>query len=52
MLDRNWSGGVENGARVYSSGAFQIAFLLVIVWLLLTCLLVGFTKETYCKQAA
>jgi len=52
MLDRNWSGGLENGAKVYSTGAFQSAFLLVVAWLLLTCLLVSFTKETYCKQAA
>jgi sugar phosphate permease len=52
ILDRNWSGGLENGARIYSVEAFQVAFVLVIAWLILTCVLLSLTEETYCKQAA
>lgn len=52
ILDRNWSGGLENGARVYSAEAFQIAFLLIIGWLAVTCTLISLTKETYNKQSA
>jgi MFS family permease len=52
ILDRNWSGGLENGAKVYGVPAFQMAFVLVIAWLLLTCVLLSFTRETHNKQAA
>jgi sugar phosphate permease len=52
ILDRNWSGGLENGARVYSAEAFQLAFALVIGWLLITCTLISMTKETHNQQSA
>jgi sugar phosphate permease len=51
LLDRQWSGQVVNGARVYSVHDFQIAFLLVSGWTILTCVLTSLTKETNCSQA-
>jgi sugar phosphate permease len=50
MLDRNWSGQMASGARVYDLHAFQMAFFLIVAWSVLTGLLLSFTKETYCNQ--
>ena len=50
VLDRQWTGGLENGLRVYGVPAFQTAFLLVIGWSFLTVLLIAFTRETNCVQ--
>jgi hypothetical protein len=50
MLDKEWSGTTANGVRVYGVPAFQTAFLLVIGWSLLACVLLSLTKETHCKQ--
>lgn len=50
VLDKEWSGTLANGVRVYGVPAFQTAFLLVIGWSLLACVLLGLTKETHCKQ--
>ena len=52
MLDQKWSGTLEKGTRVYSVEAFHYAFLLIIAWVILTCILVAFTKETHCKPLA
>ena len=48
VLDMYWAGGLEAGARVYEPTTFQIAFGLLVGWTTLSCLLVAFTKETYC----
>jgi sugar phosphate permease len=50
VLDRQWSGDVVNGLRVYSASAFRSGFLLLIAWATLTVLLIAFTQETYCRQ--
>ncbi len=50
MLDRQWSGEMANGIRVYQTGAFQTAFLLIVAWSVLSCVLVTFSRETNCKQ--
>jgi MFS family permease len=52
VLDREWSGDIAHGVRVYSVLAFQTAFLLVIGWSVLACILLSLTKETYGKQIA
>lgn len=52
VLDKEWSGTMANGVRVYGVPAFQAAFLLVIGWSILACVLLSLTKETYCKQIA
>jgi MFS family permease len=52
LLDQNWAGQLTSGLRVYGVGAFQTAFLLIIAWSVVACLLIGLTRETYCKPGA
>jgi MFS family permease len=52
ILDKEWSGATANGVRVYGIPAFQTAFLMMIGWSALACVLLSLTKETYCKQAS
>ncbi|HEV3483611.1 MAG TPA: MFS transporter [Candidatus Acidoferrales bacterium] len=52
ILDKEWTGAISNGVRVYGIPDFQTAFLLVIGWSVFACVLLSFTRETYCKQAA
>ncbi|HXB67229.1 MAG TPA: MFS transporter [Candidatus Acidoferrales bacterium] len=52
ILDQRWSGQMSNGLRVYGVDAFQTAFLLMVAWLVLACILIGLTRETYCKPTA
>jgi predicted MFS family arabinose efflux permease len=52
ILDRTWSGDMVEGLRIYGLSAFETGFLLIIGWSILACVLVGFTKETHCKQSA
>lgn len=50
LLDMNWSGELENGARLYSIQAYTYAFYSLIAVLLLAALSVLFIKESGCKQ--
>jgi len=50
VLDREWRGAMTNGVRLYGVPEFQTAFLLIIGWSLLSCVLLSLTKETDCKQ--
>ena len=50
VLDLRWSGEMTNGLRVYSAGAFQSGFLLIVGWAVLTAFLIALTRETYCRQ--
>ena len=52
ILDRMWGGNMADGLRVYDLSVFETGFLLMTGWSILACILVGFTKETYCKQSA
>lgn len=52
ILDQRWSGQLTNGLRVYGVDAFQTAFLLMIAWLVLACVLIALTRETYCRPTA
>ena len=52
VLDKNWTGTMMNGVHVYGLHAFRLGFLLMIGWLLMSSLLLSFTKETYCRQSA
>ena len=52
MLDQKWSGALDKGTRIYSVEAFHYAFLLIVAWVIVTCLLAAFTRETYCKPSA
>ena len=50
MLDKQWTGEMVNGTRLYSVHAFQAAFALIVLWSTASCLLIAFTRETYCEQ--
>jgi len=50
ILDRNWTGGLENGIRIYDLSTYQLAFGLMIGLSLLGTVLIPFTRETYCQQ--
>jgi len=52
ILDQKWSGRLANGLRVYGVDAFHAAFLLMIGWLVLACVLISLTRETHCRPAA
>ena len=51
VLDRAWSGQISHGVHVYSAPAYQQGFLLMIAWLILSTILLSFTRETFCHQA-
>jgi MFS family permease len=50
VLDLNWQGRMKGNIRLYDLEAFRAGFSLMIVWALLACLLIAFTKETYCRS--
>lgn len=52
MLEKNWAGRMAGGVRIYDLSAFQAAFLLVVGWALLSCILISVTTETFCKPRA
>jgi len=52
VLDWRWAGGMVDGLRVYDVPAFQTAFLLTMGWAVLACILIAFTRETYCRPQA
>ena len=49
ILDKYWNGQIIDGVRIYSMQAYQSAFYLALVWLLISLILVSLTKETHCK---
>ncbi len=49
MLDNRWLGVVNDGVREYPADAFQAAFIVLLVVLLLANLAIGFVKESYCR---
>jgi hypothetical protein len=49
VLDRNWAGVMENGARVYSKAAFDAGFLVIAGFLIASLLLALLSHETYCR---
>jgi MFS family permease len=52
MLDRRWEGAVLDGVRIYSRGAYQAGFGLMMAWILLALVLLCFTRETFGRQTA
>ena len=51
VLDRNWSGTLADGARIYDFAAYRAGFSPMLAWLALALLLLAFTRETHCRQA-
>lgn len=52
MLDRQWSGAMANGARVYDLDAFRGGFSLMLAWTVLALICIVLTRETHCRQSA
>lgn len=50
LLDLNWSGTYENGARHFSVSDYQFGLLTLLIYLGFSLLLLFFIEETYCKQ--
>jgi nitrate/nitrite transporter NarK len=50
MLDRRWTGGFEDGVRVYDFDAYRAGFTLMLVWLAAALVLLVFVRETHCRQ--
>ncbi len=52
ILDYNWTGQMVDGVRVYSVSAYEYGFIPMMGWVILSVLLLFFTKETHCRQMA
>jgi MFS family permease len=52
VLDRHWTGGMAQGARIYGLAAYQAGFGLMMVWAVLAGILLALAKETHCRQMA
>jgi len=52
MLDNRWEGTLLEGVRIYSLGAYQAGFGLMMGWILIAIVLLGFTRETHCRPMA
>lgn len=52
MLDRRWSGQIEDGVRLYGFDAYQAGFGLMIAWTALAVVLLCFTRETNCRPSS
>lgn len=50
ILDLQWSGEMANGIKVFSVVAYQYAFLLMPIYLIIALLSLFMIKETYCKH--
>ena len=50
ILDRNWSGAMAGGNRMFEFASYQQGFSLVLLWGVVALLLLSMTKETYCRQ--
>jgi sugar phosphate permease len=52
VLDRNWSGTLLNGARIYDAAAYQAGFALLFFIVAVALLGLLFARESYCRQAS
>lgn len=52
ILDSNWTGGLVNGVRVYDLHAYQLAFGVLLLWVLSAWIALLATRETHCRQMA
>ncbi|MFW2364841.1 MAG: MFS transporter [Desulforhopalus sp.] len=50
VLDRLWSGETQLGTRVYEIVAYRSGFSLMLAWIVLSFVLLLFTRETGCRQ--
>jgi len=45
MLDKNWSGGLSDGAKIFSLDAYQSGFMLMALWASISFVLILFSRE-------
>jgi len=50
ILDKHWTGRMLEGVRVYSLEAYELGFIPMIAWVILSTLLLFVTRETHCRQ--
>ena len=50
VLDSQWQGTLKNGVPAYSLIAYQIGFILMVVWIGMGLILLLFSRETFCRQ--
>ncbi|MCF8041606.1 MAG: MFS transporter [Desulfarculaceae bacterium] len=50
LLDLNWGGQVDQGARVYDLSAFQVGFVPMMAWIMVAVVLVALARESHCRQ--
>lgn len=49
ILDHNWHGDLEAGARIYNSGAYSQAFIWLFISTALSVVMVALTRESFCR---
>lgn len=49
LLDWQWDGTIVEGVRVYSAGAYEIAFLSLVAWSAMGVACALAVRETYCR---
>jgi MFS family permease len=52
ILDLTWKGNLIQGVRVYDAASYKTGFAVMLIWSILSCLFVSFTKETRCRQVS
>ena len=52
VLDRMWRGDLAAGVRVYDAAAYRSGFSIMLAWIVISFILLIFTRETYCRQTA
>jgi len=52
ILDLTWKGNLIQGVRVYDAASYKTGFAVMLVWSILSCFIVSFTKETHCRQVS
>lgn len=50
ILDRCWDGHTIDNVRIYNVSAYETGFIPMMIWVVLSVLLLFFTKETFCRQ--
>lgn len=50
ILDKNWSGALLDGVRVYDLHAYKLAFGLLLLWVASAWVALLATRETHCRQ--
>ena len=52
VLDSLWTGNLSEGVRVYDAAAYRSGFSIMLAWIVISFVLLFFTRETHCRQMA